>query len=39
MILRWLNRWFNRSFSAHKITKTRIIHKKNLQKIAFQLFE
>ena len=24
---------------SHKITKTRIIHKKNLQKIAFQFFE
>ena len=24
---------------SHKITKTQIIHKKNLQKIAFQFFE
>lgn len=39
MILRWLNRWFNRSFSATKLQKHELSTKKNLQKIAFQLFE
>lgn len=38
MILRWLNRWFNRSFSATKLQKHEL-STKNLQKIAFQFFE
>ena len=39
MILRWFNRWLNRSFSATKLQKHELSTKKNLQKIAFQFFE
>lgn len=38
MILRWFNRWLNRSFSATKLQKHELSTKKSA-KIAFQFFE
>ena len=35
MILRWLNRWFNRSFSATKLQKHELSTKKKKKKLRF----